>query len=264
MHDVVTCPRINCETPVIGEQDSNLAVCHKCSFSFCKMCLRSFHGVEICTHRNERVAKIRDAYEKGDVRTKRELELKYGKQQLLNYVHESRSIEWVSNNSKACPSCHIGTQKTKGCNKMWCARCGCHWCWLCNTKLKKANPYAHFSAERSACYQKLYDGMSEAERMAAFEAVEEPIVQHERPPEAILPVNRAAPVVEVHINPQALGLLGPEDPLQDREATPGPPMDPGELDMLALQLQQQLIEDDDFQVELRNDGLIYAELQPQN
>ena len=94
--------------------------------------------------------------------------------------------------------------------------------------------------------------------------VEEPIVQHERPPEAILPVNRAAPVVEVHINPQALGLLGPEDPLQDREATPGPPMDPGELDMLALQLQQQLIEDDDFQVELRNDGLIYAELQPQN
>jgi len=235
----------------------------------------------MCTQREERVTKIREAYEKGDPQTRLKLESKYGKDQLMKYVQESRTMEWVNNNSKPCPSCRIGTQKTKGCNKMWCARCGCHWCWLCNTKLRASNPYSHFSNTRTACYQKLFDGMSQAELLAqfhGFEEEEEPLMRHERPnrdqPLGDAPIDdvvdgRGPPMVEVvHINPLNLGLfdhvddnLGPEGGRGEGEAVDQ--LTPGEADLMALQLEQQLFLDDDFHMQMHDDGLVYAQLQPQ-
>lgn len=35
-------------------------------------------------------------------------------------------------NTKPCPNCGIKTEKNGGCNHMTCARCGKHWCWICN------------------------------------------------------------------------------------------------------------------------------------
>ena len=85
-----------------------------------------------------------------------------------------------------------------------------------------------------------------------FSQEEEPHVLHERPNHPI--VNDAPYNVEVYIPPDALG-LGHLAPQEGEAAVPL--LQQGEADMLALQLQAQLIEDDDFHGELRDDGLLY-------
>ena len=77
---------------------------------------------------------------------------------------------------------------------------------------------------------------------------------HERPAALDLPVEMfRRPVVEVHVAANNIGLEANNDRQTEAERV--------ELDLMALRLQQELIEDDDFQVELRDDGLMYVQLQ---
>lgn len=45
---MVFCPRTSCGSRVISEPDSNLAMCPKCAFPFCKLCRQTWHGPGIC------------------------------------------------------------------------------------------------------------------------------------------------------------------------------------------------------------------------
>jgi hypothetical protein len=44
-------------------------------------------------------------YRNGDDETKARLEARYGKRELLALLQSSMSEEWISENSKPCPSC---------------------------------------------------------------------------------------------------------------------------------------------------------------
>lgn len=41
--------------------------------------------------------------------------------------------------------------------KMCCVKCQQHFCYRCGTKLSALDPYAHFSADGTGCYGKLFD-----------------------------------------------------------------------------------------------------------
>lgn len=41
------------------------------------------------------------------------------------------TYNWISENTKFCPKCHIRIEKNKGCNHMICQHCHFQFCWLC-------------------------------------------------------------------------------------------------------------------------------------
>lgn len=48
MEDVTNCPRIDCQSPVLKEEDSTMAVCPSCHLAFCTLCNMAYHGVSPC------------------------------------------------------------------------------------------------------------------------------------------------------------------------------------------------------------------------
>ena len=55
-------------------------------------------------------------------------------------------------NVAKCPNCKAPSEKIDGCNKMTCARCNTHFCWLCREKLSQDKPYDHFEDPLSGCF----------------------------------------------------------------------------------------------------------------
>ncbi|PIK59271.1 putative E3 ubiquitin-protein ligase RNF14-like [Apostichopus japonicus] len=45
MEDVTRCPRNACQSPVMKEEDSTMAVCPTCHLAFCTLCNMAYHGV---------------------------------------------------------------------------------------------------------------------------------------------------------------------------------------------------------------------------
>ena len=41
------------------------------------------------------------------------------------------NAKWLNANTKKCPKCHQGIEKTYGCNWMTCFSCKHGFCWLC-------------------------------------------------------------------------------------------------------------------------------------
>ena len=161
MVDIVYCPRPSCRCATVKEEeDGNMAVCSRCQFSFCVLCKRTWHGVSPCKLLPDDVRELKEMYESGDSELRESLEQQYGKKQLQRAMAEVDSHDWIKTNAKKCPGCNSNIEKSHGCNKMTCLRCGHHFCWLCQTELDKQNPYRHFHLGASACGGRLFDGMA--------------------------------------------------------------------------------------------------------
>ncbi|KAJ0037212.1 hypothetical protein NL108_018658 [Boleophthalmus pectinirostris] len=64
MPDVVYCPRPSCASPVLSDSNS-MAQCSVCSFAFCVLCNKTYHGSEPCytpTPEDERQQRPHDDY----------------------------------------------------------------------------------------------------------------------------------------------------------------------------------------------------------
>lgn len=159
MADIIYCPRINCQCPVLFETGSNMASCPSCFHVFCVFCKMAYHGIVPCRLRPEERLKIVDEYLHANSMDKQAMEQRYGRQQLRQLIDNTLSEEWVRGNSKSCPRCRANIEKLDGCNKMTCWKCDTYFCWLCMTCLSKGNPYKHFNDTESSCQGRLFQGV---------------------------------------------------------------------------------------------------------
>lgn len=60
----------------------------------------------------------------------------------LEVKRDSVSIQTIKRISKPCPSCHVMTEKTYGCDHMTCNRCHAKWCWNCK-RVVQGSYYEH-------------------------------------------------------------------------------------------------------------------------
>jgi E3 ubiquitin-protein ligase RNF14 len=133
------------ETPAANEQVSTsgtekktippnpadrIAVCEKCSFAFCRVCYRGWHG----------------EFARCFPRDPNELS-----------AEEKASYDYIRLNTSPCPTCSSPSQKTMGCNHMLCFQCNTHFCYLCGSWLDGGNPYQHFNKSGTECYQRLWE-----------------------------------------------------------------------------------------------------------
>lgn len=149
-----------CQSPVVSEADSDLAVCPACLFAFCTYCNYTYHGVSPCRlfkNDNEK-QKILNDYNNGSDAEKEALEKRYGKEPLKRALGTLLSEKWIESFSKACPRCKANIEKIDGCNKMFCNRCQSGFCWICLELLSAIDPYAHYRKIKSKCFNKLFAG----------------------------------------------------------------------------------------------------------
>ncbi|PSN70737.1 RING finger protein-like protein [Corynespora cassiicola Philippines] len=108
-----------------------LAVCEDCKLAFCIVCFASWHGeFIICAPRD-----------------KSELS-----------ADELASLDFISKNTSACPTCSVPCQKSYGCNHMTCFQCKSHFCYLCSAWLNPDHPYRHFNDPKNKnCFMRLMD-----------------------------------------------------------------------------------------------------------
>eukprot|EP00127_Corallochytrium_limacisporum_P005821 Clim_evm2s212 gene=Clim_evmTU2s212 len=154
MKDITYCPRPSCNFPVIHDQDidqdgETLGVCQKCSYVFCTLCRRTYHGVSPCKIDN--LTEVLRDYEAADEQKRAELDRRYGAKKLQEARGEMASHTWMEENTKRCPECNVPIDKFDGCNKMTCYRCHCYFCWLCASVLDKGQPYKHFNPSTGGC-----------------------------------------------------------------------------------------------------------------
>jgi len=162
MDDVIYCPR--CQNPVIitRNTDDNLSntlgECATCSFVFCTLCGKTFHGVNPCQYTEGQLKDIYKEYQNASPHERYALEQKYGK--IFNrLMDEMASMETITRTARKCPHCSIFVDKLDGCNKMTCTKCHSYFCWMCLQVLSKTDPYGHFSRPESKCFNKLFEGV---------------------------------------------------------------------------------------------------------
>ncbi|EFO21998.1 RWD domain-containing protein [Loa loa] len=164
MSDVVICPRISCQAPVIVDgENSSLASCSLCHYSFCMLCKKAYHGIELCSLNEESRGKMLNQVATATPAELDEIYRKFGgKKQFERMIEALKSEEWIGCNSKPCPSCQAKIEKTSGCNKMICTKCGHYFCWLCGIALNKNDPYSHFNTSGpGSCYNRLFEGVED-------------------------------------------------------------------------------------------------------
>lgn len=169
MSDVVKCPRISCQAPVLLETaDENSTHsksvlpgrCSVCNYTFCILCKKTYHGLEKCSMDAELREKLIMQYEDATLEEKEFIHRRFGgKLNFLRELEAMKSAKWIEENSVHCPKCKVAIEKHSGCNKMVCAKCGEAFCWLCRTSLSTSDPYAHFTNTGSACYNRLFEGV---------------------------------------------------------------------------------------------------------
>ncbi|XP_014255114.1 E3 ubiquitin-protein ligase RNF14-like [Cimex lectularius] len=159
MVDITYCPRSFCGCPVMRDTGEKMATCPKCEYVFCVHCKMTYHGVEKCRLKAEKIIAIMDEYEQGDEQTKFRLEKIYGKKEILSYINIAKSENWIKTNSKLCPNCKAAIEKMDGCNKMACTKCKIFFCWICLSILDPEKPYRHFDDTQSACFNQLFQGV---------------------------------------------------------------------------------------------------------
>ncbi|KAJ1827319.1 hypothetical protein LPJ56_001725, partial [Coemansia sp. RSA 2599] len=160
------CPRAGCGRGVECDKTvERLCEC-ACGYVFCKLCLRTWHGNNHCDIRGAQ--KIIEMYVRAvrhsrDATMRAKLEKQYGeatlKRMLAEYDRESASVDLIRESTQKCPKCELRIQKTYGCNHMQCSQCHTHFCYLCGSRVDKANPMAHFNSARSPCSMRLFDGI---------------------------------------------------------------------------------------------------------
>jgi E3 ubiquitin-protein ligase RNF14 len=160
MTDVMYCSRNFCGCAVMVDQEFCMGSCPACYYVFCIFCKRTFHGLSPCGMKEEQMKVLRDEYIKAVGQEKLQLERRYGKRLLRTLVEDSLSEEWLHENSKKCPHCSTHIQKIDGCNKMTCTKCRALFCWLCNTRLSRNNPYSHYNVPGNTCFNQLFQGVN--------------------------------------------------------------------------------------------------------
>ncbi|XP_071787062.1 E3 ubiquitin-protein ligase RNF14-like [Asterias amurensis] len=158
MEDIVYCPRVLCQCPVMKEKDSTICVCTACAFPFCVKCRMAYHGVSPCRLKKDEILKLRKEFEEGDEETRARLEQRFGRRVFRDVLEEFESQRWMDKNSKECPKCHTNIEKIDGCNKMACSQCRSFFCWICLKILSHAIPYKHFNDPKSKCFNQLFTG----------------------------------------------------------------------------------------------------------
>ncbi|XP_058791987.1 E3 ubiquitin-protein ligase RNF14-like [Phymastichus coffea] len=158
--NLVYCPRKQCQSLVTLNEGENLASCFVCEYNFCAYCFKVYHGIMPCDMDSTEKIKIIEAYQNGDVDTKKNLEKLYGKIQIREIVEKKLTNDYLKENTKICPTCKITISKVSGCNLIKCSQCQTHFCWLCNSKIIFDNPYDHFMfIENGQCNGKLFEGL---------------------------------------------------------------------------------------------------------
>jgi len=106
-----------------------LCVCEDCSFAFCCVCRKGWHGeLARCSPRRQKEVS----------------------------EEEAASAAYLEKYSTPCPTCNARAQKTLGCNHMICFNCKTHFCYLCSSYLLADNPYSHFNDPKGQCYMRLW------------------------------------------------------------------------------------------------------------
>ncbi|GAV09961.1 hypothetical protein RvY_19441 [Ramazzottius varieornatus] len=133
------------------------------SYVFCVHCRRGYHGVDPCAFNGDKRILV-DEYEGADVKTKQNMEKRYGRARLRNLCDEIKAEEWVSKNAKQCPKCKFPVEKMGGCNKMVCSKCGSAFCWICMHRLTGVDPYDHFQdPQNKNCFMNLMMGIEDSD-----------------------------------------------------------------------------------------------------
>ncbi|CAJ0964484.1 unnamed protein product [Ranitomeya imitator] len=151
MADVVYCPRLSCQTPVMQEPEGTMGICSVCQFAFCILCNMTFHGISPCKIPDDKFLELSEEYLAANEEKRKEMDKRYG--DVLKAVEGLRNIEWLGKYSKPCPGCKAPTEKIDGCNRMTCTRCRQNFCWLCLKILPQDNPYKHFDSP-SECFNR--------------------------------------------------------------------------------------------------------------
>ncbi|XP_054008355.1 E3 ubiquitin-protein ligase RNF14-like [Hylaeus anthracinus] len=157
MNDVIFCPRISCQCPLVLNTDDTLAICSKCDYAFCIYCYKVYHGVEPCFTISRGIKKLIEDYKNANNDQKQLLRKKYGRQQIQRVVENHLAKEYLKKNAKTCPNCQTMIVKIDGCNKMRCIHCKADFCWLCGTHITSKNPYEHFLSLNNSCYRRLFE-----------------------------------------------------------------------------------------------------------
>ncbi|VDL74754.1 unnamed protein product [Nippostrongylus brasiliensis] len=166
MSDMLPCPRLSCQKPAaVSQTTKNLATCQFCGHNFCATCRRGYHGVAKCELAEVSVSTYSEnedgtweihevslkEYLKATPEQRIEMGWWYGGIENLEAQMEEAinkadmaTYNWKQGNCKKCPYCSIPAQKEYGCNKVTCSMCHQYFCWLCNEKLNKDDPYSHF------------------------------------------------------------------------------------------------------------------------
>lgn len=155
MDDVIYCPRISCQYPVIRNLNDDAPICPICEYCFCVYCRKMYHGQEPCDMTSTDTIKLIDEYKSSSNKGKQMLEKKYGKRQ-MQLIEKYLTTEYLQDNAKNCPKCRSFISKIDGCNKMTCKHCQSSFCWLCNEQIYG---YEHFNSADSQCYRLLFEGI---------------------------------------------------------------------------------------------------------
>ncbi|KAI0085624.1 RWD-domain-containing protein [Irpex rosettiformis] len=166
---MVHCPVPFCQSPVSRppnvDEDSpweRLRTCSECGYSFCAYCRRAWHGtINECTMSSTETF-VMEYVQLPEGSAGRELlERRYGRKNLRRLVAEyeenQANKKYMDESTMACPGCRVKVEKSVGCNHMTCAKCGQHFCYRCGVKLRRLNPYLHFSTPGLPCFSKLFD-----------------------------------------------------------------------------------------------------------
>lgn len=115
---------------------TRLQICEDCSYAFCRLCNRSWHGDFFDCRARVNIPSERTVLEQ----------------------EEEASLAFIRNNTTKCPKCETPVQKSEACNHMTCVQCRAHFCYLCSVFLNPMHPYDHFNTRGSFCYQRLWEG----------------------------------------------------------------------------------------------------------
>lgn len=161
-----------CKEYVIRDDaDELLIICGNCNFAHCFECGHSWHGrFNGCGEPFNAIPQRVVEHLLSEMITFEEIalyEARYGRKFIKRAVNMELAerafrAEVESNPTLVeCPkkTCRQIITKGDGCNKMRCAVCGTHFCFLCGTALLPQDPYAHYRERSSDCFERLFEGM---------------------------------------------------------------------------------------------------------
>lgn len=178
------CPTAGCAGlyPVVQGEDAWTVMCGVCNQQYCSRCRRQhepgeeFRLIHLCF-----CPQCDQQHEEGQpcpapVQNNGQLD----EAALARQEEARQNLEWVRQNTKPCPRCHVNILKTEGCNHMTCrnAGCGYEFCWECLVQWRNRGQagYEQFSLTHHGFYN-CRAPRAEAAALDALRVDAEPIQQ---------------------------------------------------------------------------------------